>query len=311
VLLRVPHEVIKATPLIVVISVFAGIGNMLKHNEILMLYIAGYSPWRIGAPLAVILILLIGCFFWINENISAPFAEKAQLLMETRIRGGAQSIAGANEIWLLGSNNRIFLAKDYTPHTRMIRGLYIFEFQGDKKTLSRRLYAQRSVWNPKEGWWVLYDVIDHHILPDGSIERKYYPQSDYFLERTPDDFGRIALKPEQMSHEDLAEVVQGIESAGYDPQLYLPDLRIKEAFPFAIFCLGMLAFGIILRHGIRASASGIGLGIMIAIAYMMFLSLGKSFSRTGFLPAWFGAWAPNFLCLAWTLFTFYKLKDEV
>ena len=57
----------------------------------------------------------------------------------------------------------------------------------------------------------------------------------YIIEYTPTDFQRMVQHPEQMSHKELKRLVDSIRSAGEDPQTYLPDLRIKEAFPFAIF----------------------------------------------------------------------------
>jgi len=121
----------------------------------------------------------------------------------------------------------------------------------------------------------------------------------------------VVQKPEQMTHGDLNRLIETIRNAGENPQVYLPDLRIKEAFPFAIFFLGMLAYAMTLRLGSSGVASGISLGLLAVIFYFMFLSLGKSFAQAGALPAWLGAWSPNVLCFILSIYLFHRMRLEI
>ena len=214
VMLRVPHEIIKATPMVVSISVAFSFGRMIRHNEILMLYIAGYRPVRIAKPIAIALVFLIIGFYWTNENISAPFAEKAHILMKTQIKGGTQGLSSASEIWLLGQNNRIYLANNYYPYNQSIQGLHIFEFKGLNNTISRRLFAKQAIY---KDYWILHDVVDHIIFPDGSIRREIHAVMEYNFDRVPDDFAQVTIHPEQMSHHELKRIITDIRQAGYDP----------------------------------------------------------------------------------------------
>lgn len=311
VLLSIPHELMKAAPMMVVISVVLSIGNMLRHNEILMLYIAGYSPLRIGAPLAVMLSGLILFLFWMNEEISAPFSQKAHELLETRIKKGTLELSGDSGIWLHGEDNQVYFAQSFFPQSNTVNGMSIFEFNGPNRTISRRLFAEKASWDGANGWWVMQNVVDHIIQEDGSVRREIKDSLNYIFKRSPQDFGRVTLNPEQMSYSDLSRIVRAIRRAGENPIQYLPDLHIKIAFPFAVFFLGLLSYGMILRYGMGASASGIGIGLLAAIAYFMFLSLGKSFARANSLAPWLGAWLPNIVCFAITVKMFFKLRDDV
>ncbi len=311
VLLRLPHIVVKATPIVVVLSVVVAVGNLVRHNEMLMLYIAGYKPLRLGAPLAVVLSILIAVLFLANEYICGPFAGKAQTLMETQIKRTGQGLAGQSGIWLLGEGDRVYRAQSLFPGSKKVAGLTIFEFQGKNRTFTARLDAERAEMKPESGTWILYGVVHHQINEDGTIKRELHDKYEYYIEYTPADFTRVVLSPEQMSHGELARLVNTIQNAGENARMYLPDLRIKEAFPFAVFFLGMLAYVIALRLGRSGHASGIGLGLLVAIAYFLALSLGKSLARVGVITPWLGAWIPNLLCTIPAIYEFYKIKEEV
>jgi len=309
--LRVPHMVIKAAPMIVVITIVVSMANMLRHNEILMLYIAGYSPIRLTIPLGIALSGLIVILFILNETICAPFAKQAHILMETQIKRTSDGLVGSGGIWMHGVENQVYRAGNYIPSTQTIENLDIFEFRGKNKTLSRRLHAKKSIYKPNEGTWELKDVVDHHFHVNGSVTRDQLNKHTYYMDATPEDFGIIAQDPEEMSYFDIREIVSDIKRAGENPREFLSHMRIKEAFPFAVLFLGIVSLGLILRYGMAGSASGIGLGLLAVIGYFLILSLGKSFADSGLIPAWFGAWFPNIVCFALSSYLFYRLSEEV
>ncbi|RJP22953.1 MAG: YjgP/YjgQ family permease [Candidatus Omnitrophota bacterium] len=311
VLLRLPHTVVKATPIVVILSMVISVGNMVRHNEILMLYIAGYKPLRLCIPLAILLSWFIVLLFFANEYICGPFAGRAQMLMITQIKKSGHGLSGQTGIWLYGEGDRIYRARAFFPESQKIGGLTIFEFKGPNRTLSARLDAESAEMNMRVGGWTLHQVVSRHIKEDGSVKREKFDEYPYFIEHSPEDFSRYTLNTEQMSHGELSQLVDTFRSAGENPRIYLPDLRIKEAFPFAAFFLGMLGFCIALRLGKSGHASGIGLGLLAAIGYFLALSLGRSLAQVGILSPWLSAWLPNVLCIIPTLHELYKIKEEI
>ncbi len=310
VLLSVPHHVVKAAPMIVVLAVVSGIGNLVRHNEMLMLFIAGYSPLRLAVPLAGILIAILSGLIVLNERVCGPFAAKADTLMAIRIKGTAQGLSSKKGIWMPGEGNRVFHATEYFPYSQRLTGVNIFEFKGPGNTISKRLDAESATYDAQAGGWILFNVVAHDILDD-EIKREVFDTQPYWIDLLPRDFETVVQKPEQMTHGDLNRLIETIRNAGENPQVYLPDLRIKEAFPFAIFFLGMLAYAMTLRLGSSGVASGISLGLLAVIFYFMFLSLGKSFAQAGALPAWLGAWSPNVLCFILSIYLFHRMRLEI
>ncbi|HPO99232.1 MAG TPA: LptF/LptG family permease [bacterium] len=311
VLLSVPHEVVKATPIVVVLAVVMGIGNLVRHNEMLMLYIAGYTPVRLAVPLAVMMSGLIGLLFWLNENVCGPFAARAHELREIQILGTAQGLSGTAGIWMHGEPDHVYRAREYLPYSRMLEGLSIFIFKGENRTLSERIDAQKAVWMENTPHWRLEKVRIYQIKENETVQVHNHEQLIYPLNRLPSDFGSVIQDVEKMSHGDLRRIVDDIREAGENPLIYLPDLRIKEAFPFAVLFLGLLAYAMVLKLGSGGRASGIGTGLVAVIFYFMTLSLGKSFAQTGTLSPWIGAWAPNVICFALTVYVFNRLRYEI
>lgn len=257
ILLCLPHEIVRATPIVVVLAVIMGIGGLVRDREILMLYVAGYSPVRLSYSLIVAMCGIIFMMYLFNEYVSAPFAEHAKLLRETRIKQQSDGLVSTTGFWLYGKGDRIYRAKRFVPPNK-IEGLTIFEFQGPNKTISARLNAETGLYDPKKGW-MLKNVTAHHIREDGEIKREGPYDQEYFFEYAPEDFTQLLVHPEQMSHRELKSIVDSIRNAGEDPVTYLPDLRIHEAFPFAILFLGMMSYSMVLKLtpvlGLRASVS--------------------------------------------------------
>lgn len=310
ILLCVPHVVVMFTPIVVVLSIIFGIGGLVKNREMLMLYVAGYSPLRLAIPLSIAMLFIILFMFVFNEKISGPFAGRARILKDTRILGKKEIIV-SNELWLYGKGDRIYQADAFFTHANKLTGFNIFEFEGPNKVFSARLMAEEGVWNEGSTMWTLKKVFAVHIQKDGSVKREKYDKMDYFLEYTPKDFQRLVQHPEQMSHKEMKRLVDSIRNAGEDPQVYLPDLRLKEAFPFAVFFLGILAYAMVVRFSSGTRAAGVGIGLLAVIGYFLILALGKSFARSGMINATLGAWGPNIVCLIFAIYLFRRLREEI
>ncbi len=305
ILLRVPHEILKATPLVVVIGISLLVSDLMRNNELIMLLIAGYSPLRLLAPIAGMLVSLVLVLFLLYENVAGPASLMAHNMMETQIKGGGTGLSLSRGIWMHGENNRIYYVDTYLPHEMKLSGFTMFEFRGPNQTISQRFDAESAVWQPTTGFWTLQNVTVRNIHPDGSIDRDIKAEDDYDLERTPKDFERVTMDEELMSHSELRRMV---EMSGENNSYYKASLRIKEAFPFAVFFLGMLAFVMTLYAGSGGRASGVGGGLLLVIGYYLALSLGKSFSNAGVLAPWLGAWYPNFLTLAAAVYFYWQLR---
>lgn len=312
VMLCIPHEIAKASPIIVTLSVVLAIGRMVHRNEMLMLFIGGYHPFRLAAPLIGLLLVIMAGLYFVNEFVSSRFSAKAEMLIQmNRDTGSLDTMQG---FWLYGEEGRVFHIHEYRPHSQIMYGLTIFEFRGDQETVSARLDAEQARYNDEAGAWNLYNVQAHYVQKDGSILREQFEEHPYMIGRTPKklvEFSQVSSDPEKMSRSDLSRTVSEITAMGENPREYQIHLRIKDAFAFSVFFLGLMAFGFILTANLQSQASGVGLGLLAAISYFMVLMLGKSIAMTGFIPPWVGSWAANLICMALTVYLFWRLKKTI
>lgn len=314
VLLNLPHQIVKASPFIVLLSVVVTTGKLMRTQELLMLFVAGYSPFRILAPIAIALLVYVGTIIVVNEQISGPAAARAHSLMQFDIQGSEANLATETNLWLHGEGDSIYFIETYYPFTQTMSGVTILEFQGENRTLSQRMDAEVARWDAESGTWQLDGVVAHRIHEDGSVERRVETEPEaYLITQTPEDLSRtVRLEDtERMSHSDLSEVIRSMEEAGVNPIQFLPDLRIKEAFPFAVFCLGVMGYALLVLSGVSSQASGIGMGLLACIGYFLSLSLGKSLAESGLFSPWIGAWGPNLVCLLITAFCLRRLQQRV
>ncbi len=311
VFLSLPHQMVKATPIIVVLSTVIALGNLIRHNECLMLFLAGYSPLRLALPVGSFFLVLIVALFMFNEKVCGPFSAKADLLLLQQEPGGNVNVVGSDDLWIHGEGGQIYRAKKYYPLRKEIEGLTIFQFSGAGKILSGRLDAHKAIWDDQTGTWRLMNVVTRQIKKDGSIERDLFDTYNYGIERTPQDFNRVTQDPEEMSRAELKQLIDSIRESGETAQVYLPDLRIKEAFPFAVFFLGLLTFTLCMLYGTSGRTAGVGLGLLAAIGYFLSLSVGNNLAEIQAVSPWLGAWAPNILCFLLTIYFFVRLFKEV
>ncbi|MBZ0258663.1 LptF/LptG family permease, partial [bacterium] len=177
VFLCIPHEIAKASPIIVTLTVVLAIGRMVQRNEMLMLFIGGYHPFRIAAPLVALLFTIMCGLYVMNEFISSRMAAKAEMLLKmSHDTGNLDTMQG---FWLYGEEGRVFHINEYRPLTQTISGLTIFEFRGENETISSRMDAEQARYNPEEGAWNLFNVQAHYVQGDGSILRQSYEEHPY------------------------------------------------------------------------------------------------------------------------------------
>ena len=72
-------------------------------------------------------------------------------------------------------------------------------------------------------------------------------------------------------------------------------LQRKIAFPFVTVIMTILAVPFAVTTGRRGAMYGVGIGIVLAIIYIVALSVFGALGAGGALPPMLAAWAPNIL----------------
>jgi lipopolysaccharide export LptBFGC system permease protein LptF len=170
----------------------------------------------------------------------------------------------------------------------------VFELHPTEFRMTRRVYANRAVWNGK-GWvfsdgWIrsfpdnapsTYTLIKEPLV-------LYYPE-------TPDDFALEVRLPDQMTYAQLRRYLATLRASGYAADALAVKLYEKTSWPALSIVMALIALPFAFRMGKRGALYGIGLALLLGIIYFIVFGLFMKFGEVGNLPPLLAAWAANIL----------------
>jgi lipopolysaccharide export LptBFGC system permease protein LptF len=98
-----------------------------------------------------------------------------------------------------------------------------------------------------------------------------------------------------MNYAQLRTYVSELRDSGFNVVPYTVALQRKLSFPFVTVVMSLLAVPFAVTTGRRGALYGIGVGIVLAIAYWLLLSLFAAIGTAGLITPVLAAWAPNIL----------------
>jgi lipopolysaccharide export LptBFGC system permease protein LptF len=113
---------------------------------------------------------------------------------------------------------------------------------------------------------------------------------DYFMTERPD--------AERMSYRQLRQYVGELQTSGFNVTPYVVALHRKLSFPIVTVIMTLIAVPFAVTTGRRGALYGIGVGIVLALAYWLIFSVFAAIGTAGLLSPPLAAWAPNILFAA-------------
>jgi lipopolysaccharide export LptBFGC system permease protein LptF len=150
--------------------------------------------------------------------------------------------------------------------------------------------AASGTWIGERGWVQSFPSVDRS--KHESFVRKSLP-----LE-SPTQFESAQVDTEVMTYGQLREYIHQRSAIGFSLNDQQMSLQRKLAFPAVTIVMTLLAVPFGVTTGKRGALYGIGLAIVLAVAYFLVTAFFNAAGRAGVLPAWFAAWAANILFLS-------------
>ena len=138
----------------------------------------------------------------------------------------------------------------------------MFEFDQKTHALTRRVYAQRALYQPgAEGpEWQLTaggrgsSLTRHPRRPSSRSPKGWRLETaDYFVTEVPE--------PRRMTYPQLSRYIAELRQSGYDVLGHEVELYRKVAFPFVTLVMTFIAVPFAVTTGRRGAMYGIGIGI--------------------------------------------------
>jgi LPS export ABC transporter permease LptF/LPS export ABC transporter permease LptG len=295
-----PQYVYYIIPLSILIATLTTVALMTKNSELIVMRACGISLYRTMMPLIIPAIVAGGALFALEQTILGPANRRAEMTKEVMEGGNADSLDISTRRWVLGNDGDIYNFNFYDQARRAFTRLTIYEFTPSMDLMVRRSFAAtaQSVsdsefdrsWRLENGWSREFN--DEPVPPYTPFETTTRP-----LEPVA-HFASAAPYPEFMSYTELRAYTERLDAGGGDVISQRAALARKVSFPFVTLVMALIAVPFAVTIGRSGAMAGIGVAIVVAIAYWVVSSIFTALGAGGAMPAQLAAWAPNVLFAA-------------
>jgi LPS export ABC transporter permease LptG len=299
-----PQFVYFVTPISTLVATLVTIGLLTKSSELIVMRACGVSLYRAAVPLVAFGLFWSAGLFTLSETVLAEFNRKAKALGHV-IRGNApRTFDVMNRQWVAGRDGSLYHYVFFDPGQLEMNSLSLYRFAPDGWRIASRTFVTRAdfrddQWKGGQGWsrefdrrsevrkYVTYDTTPLRIEP-----------ASYFMTEQPD--------AERMSYVQLRSYIGELKTSGFNVVPYQVALQRKVSFPFVTVIMTLLAIPFAATTGRRGALYGVGVGIVLAIAYWLLFSVFTAMGTAALVSPLLAAWAPNILftaCAAYLLLT--------
>ncbi|MBA7572806.1 hypothetical protein ES708_14592 [subsurface metagenome] len=301
-LFYLPYMMILTLPVAMLLATMFSLGRLVGDNEITAMKSSGVSLYRIVMPLYVfsliVGLIVMGFTEFVVPHANRYMEEIKEKGSEFRFSLSSNAELDRSRVYLANGDGRIIYARGYSSKTRMPQGVVIiepYESIGDDGApyagIKSRIDADYMLY--KDDVWMLHNVVERTFHADGETRTEYIALPAPFIKRTPSDFARIDLKPEEMDYFQLKQYIAQVNDKGGDASEWLVDLYLKISFPFVSFVI--VFFGAPMAAGSRArgKTASFGIALIISFVFYTFINASQVLGRNGALDPVVAAWLPN------------------
>jgi LPS export ABC transporter permease LptG/LPS export ABC transporter permease LptF len=288
-----PQFIYYVLPIAALVATLVTVGLLTKSSELIVMRACGISLYRAAVPLLVFGALWSGGLFLLEETVLAAANQRARAL-DNAIRGRTpRTVNLLNRQWLAARDGSLYHYVYFDPQYAQLNGFSHFTFAPDSFTLSARTFTERADhasegWRATRGWHREFDQSGRVSQYETFAARPLRLESlDYFMTERPD--------ADRMSYGELRAFVGELRSSGYNAVPYAVELQRKLSFPFVTVIMTLIAVPFAVTTGSRGALFGVGVGIVLAIAYWLLFSVFAAIGTAGLITPVLAAWAPNIL----------------
>lgn len=303
-----PEIVHKMLPVASVVGLVLTVSTLNKGSELIALFAAGLSLFRISRWIFISLIIVGILDFVASDRLLPMFTKQKNFTYYNFIEqkpSKFQTIK-TDKIWYR-SKNTIFNIKTLNAEGNLAQGLTLYFFD-DAWNLKQLLTAESVVLEGSK--WLLKNGTISVFSSDSS-----FPLNDQFEQKTivmaedAQDLRSTGQTSDLLSHSELSRYISKNKEAGLDTVKYEVDYFSKLSFALAGLVMSLLALPFCVgqaRGGGMAKNAGIVLGLVVA--YWIVYSSMQTMGNHGTLPPFLAAWGANIVMSALGVFFLLRLK---
>jgi lipopolysaccharide export system permease protein len=303
-----PEIYSKLLPVACLLATVLSISAMNKANEMVALFAAGMSLFRITLPLLLWVSLISGISFFALDRLGPAMARQKNFIFYNEIKKtpGLFSTVKTNKIWYR-SKNAIFNIKTLSVKgdTAQSLTLYFFSPEWDLMQMitADKVELKGPTWNLIDGSVTLFTSTSSFPLTS------QFKTKQIAMGEDAQDLQSSGQTSDMLSQSELSRFIDRNREAGLDTIRYQVDYHGK--FSFAMAGLVMCLLGIPFSVGKARSGGSMmnaGIVILLVFVYWVLYSSSLTLGTHGHLNPVVAAWAPNFLMIGLAYFFMLRLK---
>jgi lipopolysaccharide export system permease protein len=301
-----PQFIMLSIPMGTLLGTLLSVGRLNSDLEITGLRALGVSLYRVTLPYLAVGLLLSVLTLYLGERV-VPLGNMRLKNLRNNIM---LKITGKTEMEPFtlplydkasGKLNWFITAGRLEGDTmRDVRLLYI-----DPRDSLQDFYLQAgtAVWDANQ--WTFYNLRTVSLAQDPSDPNRVYIGGSQLtlpdFNISPSQMSLRSKTPDDLTYQQLAQVVRERKSKGDAANSVLREFMTKLAFklsiPFTPLVFVFIAVPLAIRPQRSTSALGMGMALLIVIAYYVLMSVCQKAGTAGALHPVVAAWTPNALML--------------
>ncbi len=289
---RIPDFLASILPVAALTGALLALGLLAKTNEVTAMKTLGISVYRMVVPVLLLSAVVSGAAFLVEERLAPMANARAQDAWDRINDRPARSYSYPNRHWMLSAQgDRIYHYVYLDSASLSFSRLSVFDIDTRRWTLDRRIYADRArlggtVLTLRHGW--IRDFSASAAVPFALREEWQLAGAE-----GQSDFLREWKEPQQMTYGELRRYAAEVQRMGFEATRLRVDLQGKLAFPLASLIMTILAIPFSFWMGRKGTLVGIGLSVLLAVAYWGAFAVLRSLGYAGAFPPVLAAWGAN------------------
>lgn len=285
--------------LFVFISVIFFTSKMADNSEVIAILASGVSFKRLLRPYMISAAVIATATFVLGGFIIPPANVERIEFQNRYIRN--KKVDFANKVQLMIEPGVIVYINRYNDREKQGYAFSMDKFEDGN--LVSRLTADRAAY--QEGYtWKLFNYNIRtvegmkEVLASGG-------EMDTIISIVPQDLVVSAGDAEQMTTPQLKEYIDRQKERGVGN---IKDFEIEYhkrfSSAFSAFILTIIGASLSSRKVKGGMGLNIGLGLLLSVSYILFMTVSSTFSASGFVSPMIASWIPNvlFSFIAWFLY---------
>ncbi len=292
------------SPLFVFLSVIFFTSRMAQNTEIIAIFNSGVSFTRLLKPF-IISSIFLALLSFILGNFIIPPSNKERIDFQNKYLVSKKSSRTKNIHMQIKSGQYIYMESFNT--NRNIGYKFTLENfkEGELKSKLKSDYIQFDTINNK---WTIYNYETREFYNKGE-KINYGKEIDTIINLHPLDFIKQKSLVETMNMLELNRYIIEEELRGSEQIVYHKIEKHKRiAFPFAAIILTLIAVAISSKKTKGGVGLHLGIGILIAFSYILFMQISTTFATNSSLSPFIAVWIPNILYSILALFLVNKAR---